>query len=221
MMFGNWNKLNEKLNCIDEIIFKSYEKDKLSDYEKRKIIFDYLCNHLSYDYKYLERLIKISKREVEDTYRNPYKEIESVIYNNIGVCNGIAQFYRILLELNGIYSLCVICDNGMEVGHQLNLVYDRENDSYSFDDVTSVIVGVDSADNLFDYDKEYASSIGQGNKRILDEEDGEWMFLTSEYIDMILGRKSDFSSQFGIDDGVNYSLPKNIKSIKDNEKMLM
>lgn len=214
MRFGNWKELKEKLESINDEIFYSYNTNELSDYEKRRKIFDYLCDNLSYDYLYLNKIISISNKQTTDYSRNPYEEVENVIYNKVGVCNGIAQTYRILLELNNIYSLCVNCDNGMEVSHQLNLVYDKTHYTYSFDDITSVLIGIDSKDNLFDYDKEYASSINQGNKNIMNEEDGEWMFLTALYLDTLLGRKSDFYKQFNIDNGFNWHLPSNIKSIK-------
>ena len=134
MELGNWKELSIKFNDLNQKIFLSYNVNELTDYEKRKIIFNYLCDNLEYDYEYLDRLIKIAKNETEDTHRSPYKEVESVLINSKGICNGIAQVYRILLELNNILSLCVICDNGMEVGHQLNLVYDKDHNTYSFDD---------------------------------------------------------------------------------------
>ena len=216
MQLGNWKELKIKFEEINNKIFENYDTVNLTSYEKRKIIFNYLCNNIKYDFDYLDKLIKIAKKETTDTFRSPSMEIESVLNKKQGVCNAIAQVYRVLLEMNDIYSLCVICDNGMEVAHQLNLVYDNEHNTFSFDDITSVIVQIDSKENLFDYDKKYASSIGQGNKRIFNEEDGEWMFLSSEYLDVILGRKNDkFSGLFDFDDGINWHLPENIKSIKN------
>ena len=176
------------------------------------MIYDYLCSNLSYDYELLDKIIENSKT-VGKHLRNPYLEVKDVLTKKKGVCNAIAQVYRILLELNGIYSLCVVCDNGMEVPHQLNLVYDKENNLYSFDDITSVLVGIAPRDSLFDYDYKYASSIDQGNKEIVGL--GYWVFLLSSYLDFFIGRKSDFHKQFGIDDGVNNVLPNNIRSIKD------
>lgn len=216
MELGNWSTVKTKLLELDKEIFKGIDKTKLNDYEKRKLIYNYLCNNLQYDFQYLNIIIAISQKKIVRE-RNPYKEIESVLFDKKGVCNGIAQVYRLLLEENGIYSLCVICDNNMEVPHQLNLVYDKEHNTYSFDDITSVIVGIDKIDKLFDYDKEYAQTIGQGTKKLVENE--EWTFLPAYYLDFLVGRESNFYKQFGIDDDKTFVLPKNIKQIKNKENI--
>ena len=50
MKQANWIEIKEKLKQEDKLIFKGINKNNLDDYEKRKIIFDYLCDNLTYDY---------------------------------------------------------------------------------------------------------------------------------------------------------------------------
>lgn len=48
---GNWNLIRIHLKRVLEEIFQNYNFQNLSNYEKRKIIFEFLCNNLSYDYE--------------------------------------------------------------------------------------------------------------------------------------------------------------------------
>lgn len=218
MELGNWKNVRERLLKIDSEIFMNKDRSKLSELEIRRTIYDYLCDHIEYDYDFLSILKSIKKGHISGYERNPYRVVENVLFGYKGVCNGIAQVYRLLLEMNNIYSLCVICDNGQTVEHQLNLVYDTESSTYSFDDVTSVIMNMGTKDEFFGYDREFASYIGQGNKNIMNDEDGEWTFLPAAYLDRIVGRKSDFYKQFSVDNGYNWHLPSNIKRLsKDNQ----
>lgn len=139
MEIGNWIEINFKLQKKLEEIFNNYNIESLSDYEKRKIIFEYLCNDLTYDYDLLND-IKLFNERKKRIYRNPYLELSNVIDNKKGICNAISQYYKLLLEELGIISYCVICDDGTQINHQLNLVYDNIEETYSFDDITSVIV---------------------------------------------------------------------------------
>ena len=58
METGNWNVIKSKLRNKINKIFEDCEIDKLTDYEKRKMIFDYLCRTVSYDYDLLESIIE-------------------------------------------------------------------------------------------------------------------------------------------------------------------
>ena len=148
MINGNWNEIHIKIQNEIKNIFINYNFDELSKYEIRKVIFYYLCNNLKYDYSLYKKIrkfnISIKKGLIHKDnvlVRNPYLELKNVIDNNIGICNSISQYYKLLLEEVGIKSYCVICDDGTLVNHQLNMVYDEEKDMYSFDDITNVIVG--------------------------------------------------------------------------------
>ena len=158
MKQGNWNYIKEKIQEEDNNIFEGFNKTNLNDYEK-KIIFNYLCSNITYDYiAYIDILLKIvrSKEEV-DKYikekritdprlirliyiryeikdyikrRNPVEELLNTIDNHEGLCNSISQYYKLLLEYNDIYSVCVICDNLSHRNHQINLVYSKDNDIF-------------------------------------------------------------------------------------------
>lgn len=131
--------LEKKLSQTINNIFIGHNLYLLSDYEKRSIIFDYLTNELSYDFELLDKIIDCEINKTKIT-RNPAQELFDVINTNKGICNSISQYYKLLLEQVGIKSHCLICDDGTEIKHQLTLVYDKDNDIFSFDDVTSVIV---------------------------------------------------------------------------------
>lgn len=264
---GDWSKIKEKLILEDRKIFSKYDKDKLNEYEKRKIIFNYLVNNLSYDYNKLfdihlsnldiqinllsneekEDLIistlenyninnkenykllkyKIYNNSIEKT-RNSPQELFDVIDNHCGICNGISQYYKLLLELNDIYSVCVICDNNTPRNHQINLVYNKEKDIYSFDDITSAITGNFVNDRCFDYDLESAQEINQGIRTVgylLDKRqnnnltpdsffDTFGIILRSEVIDLYIGRDKPFYTKYNLEDNNNCRLPNNIVSSK-------
>ena len=200
----SWEDIERNLVNVINNIFSNYEIDELSTYEKRKIIFDFLCNVIKYDYKMLEG-IKNFKINGVRINRNPIQELYSVIYNKKGICNAISQYYKLLLEKVGVKSYCVICDDGTEINHQLNLVYNCDNDSYSFDDVTSVIVGRGTNMEYFDYDLEFANSVNQGNKYIMNNQ--SFVVLPEDYINFLVNRDDSMSENLEI-------LPYNIISSK-------
>ena len=197
--------LKSKINETIKDIFKDVDLSLLSAYQKRQTIFSYLCGYLKYDFVLLE---KIHNNAVNKTIivRNPREELKDVVFNNKGICSSISQYYKLLLEEVGIKSYCVICDDGTPVNHQLTLVYDIENDSYSFDDVTSVIVGRGEKKDSFDYDIVQAKSKGQGNKEIMESE--EFYILPEDYINYLLSREKSPIQTIE-------KLPLNISSVKD------
>ena len=199
-----WSYIDE---CIEESIqkiFKQHPVHTLNDYERRKIIFEYLTKTIDYDHGKLNALIEaeITKTPVR---RNPTEELLSVIDFNYGICNGISQYYKLLLERIGIKSHCVIVDDTTPVNHQMLLVYNQDTDTYSFDDVTSVIVGRGTQEEFFDYDEEQAKKMGQGTKTIY--EDRSFVILPEEYINFVVKRVQ------GPTKTIEY-LPENIKSLK-------
>ena len=83
------NSAQEK--AVDEEVPKIIEqldlKDK-SDYEKIKAIYDYICNHVTYDYEHL----------YDDDYLLQYTAYAALV-NKTCVCQGYANlFYRLALE---------------------------------------------------------------------------------------------------------------------------
>lgn len=182
---GDWNEIEPKLKLEIETIFKNVNIKTLTDYEKRKMIFEYLTNNLDYDYKLLEDIINFEVFKKRIT-REPYLELKSVIDNKKGICNAISQYYKLLLEQVNIFAYCVICDDGTNVKHQLNLVYDKDKDAFSFDDVTSVVVKRGSSSEYFNYDIKKANAMNQGKKPVV--EDDEWVILPEEYVNYLVGR---------------------------------
>ena len=208
LLMENWKDVQDNLTKTINIIFNGYEINNLSYYEKRKMIFEYLTNTLNYDYDLLNQIknFEIYKSKI---IRDPIKELNSVINNNIGICNAISQYYKLLLEVVGIKSYCVICDDGTEVNHQLNLVYDSDNDSYSFDDITSVIVGRGTIEDYYDYDLQFAHSVNQGNKKIMNDQ--SFVVLPEDYINYLVNREISLSETLK-------RLPENILSVKNKSK---
>ena len=209
---SKWEYVSNELNILYNKIFKGININDLSDYEKRKIIFKYLCNNVKYDYKLLDKIK--SRRRIP---RDPYLEIESVLKNSIGICNSISQVYKLLLEKVNIYSLCVICDDGTDVKHQLNLVYDEYNNSFSFDDITSVIVDRGNIDEYFDYDIEDANSYNQGNKSVY--KNYNWIYLSTGYIYALVGRKDTSYFKHNIENKRELNFLSNINAKKKNKKL--
>ena len=201
---NDWEYISESVDDAIEEIFKFLPIHTMSDYEKRKTIFEYLTKTLEYDFDQLEA-IKQSQIDKKPIRRDPTQELMSVINANYGICNGISQYYKLLLERIGIKSHCVVCDDGTEVNHQILLVYNQDTDTYSFDDVTGVIVGRGTKEEYFDYDVSQANRFGQGNKRIY--EDREFVVLPEEYINFVVKRTQSPTTT------IEY-LPTNIKSLK-------
>ena len=263
MFYGIWDQIRKKLEEENKIIFKDLKVEKLSSYEKRKIIYNYLCENIKYDYSKLfdiylstiypdieeqifnnkEQFIisvlndyqifdpaayKALKDKVDNMNyekgRNPYLELESVINNHVGICNGISQYYKLLLEINGIYSVCVICDNMTPRNHQINLVYDDENKTYSFDDVTSAIIDKEKKESCFDYDIEMAKELNQGirpvgylishGKEIDDMYDSFGIILSSDVINLYVGKKDKEYLKYELEKNNNINLPNNIISMR-------
>lgn len=200
----DWEYISDSVDDAIEEIFKFHPIHSLSDYERRKIIFEYLTETLEYDFDQLD-IIKKGQIDKKRPNRNPTQELMSVINANLGICNGISQYYKLLLERIGIKSHCVVCDDGTEVNHQILLVYNQDTDTYSFDDVTGVVVGRGTKEEYFDYDVSQANRFGQGNKRIY--EDRKFVILPEEYINFVVKRTQNLTQT------IEY-LPTNIKSLK-------
>lgn len=187
--------LNEYFILLEKMYRNIFPIDEdISDFEKRKIIFDYLVDNIEYDYELLHNI----KHNNNTTYRHGAVEILDVLKNKKGICNSIAQVYKLLLEKAGIYSICFICDDTTSVMHQINLV--KTEDSYSFDDITSVIVKRGSSEEFFNYDLEDAKKNSQGMKE-LKGLGTNFVGLPSELIYYFIGADNK---------GINYSKIKDL-----------
>lgn len=281
-----WNEVSDELKIIDSKIFDGVDKSTLSDYEKRKMIFEYLCNNLKYDFDMLTDMLllsfnvteeidldelskmdlmtqyslldsELSKKEITHDsdmifqimrrikvgeYKKGNSGIESVkkvFEQGVGLCNSDSQVYKMLLELNGIYSVVVFCDNNELRLHSINLVYDIDSDSYSFDDISTYTAAKSyldvTPDMSFDYDLEYAYNVlHQGGlpkketQKNLFEKDGKYMedkkcfyIYSSDVINFYFGKPYDeWYKQFDLEKNDNIMLPDNIVSLKNNSKSL-
>lgn len=74
-------------------IVSQYTNDDMSDIQKAKVLHDWICNKVSYDY--------------ENIYDNQNHNDGSVFMNDSTVCEGYAKGYNLLLNAAGIESVCV------------------------------------------------------------------------------------------------------------------
>ena len=177
----------------------------MSNYEKRQVIFKYICENGSYDF---DKLQSIKNRGSRDLFDDLYSALDE----RPSICNGFSQYYKLLLEKVGIYSLCVICDDGTDVNHQLNLVR-NDDGTYSFDDVTSVIVGRGSVIDFFDYDLECADVFNQGKRPVSDG--CYWFLLPTSYVYFLIDKNDSSYLKYGMEsDSGDISFPANIKIYK-------
>lgn len=178
---------------IKKLINKTLEEIKidnnLTKYEQRKQIYEYLTKTKTYDYEYFEGILKnYNETNPKKRFpRNPENEFLAPLLTNKGICNGFAQIYKLLLEQIGIYSICINCMIKHEnkfVGHQLNLVYNEESNTFSFDDVTFGIIK--QTNEYFDYDSPEELEELQGLKPIY--KNIKWMILDEELINYFAKR---------------------------------
>ena len=166
-------------NMLNEI-FLGIDINKLSSYEKREKIFAYLANNIKYDFEQFDIILK-SHIGIAKVSRDLRQEFLDPLVNKKGICNGISQVYKLLLEKVGIYSMCVICnivtENGV-VPHQLNIVYNQDNNTFSFDDVTLAIIKGD-LNEYFDYDNPENIEERQG---VFPIEKFKWMVFDDDLV---------------------------------------
>ena len=158
----NMDKIDNTLNYI---FSDDSWKNNNNKFEKRKIIYDYIVNEISYDWQSLKNILS----KDNNVKRDYYKDIIDVLDNNKGVCHGISYVYKMMLSRIGIYSLTVVVNekadprckelkkitNESKIQHMLVLVKNEDN-TFSFDDPTSEIImknnmKIDIKDEFFNY----------------------------------------------------------------------
>lgn len=93
-------------------ILSELNLDGMSDYEKTKCIYEYICNHVSYDYDRLE----------DDEYVLKYTAYNA-LHDGNAVCQGYATLLYRMLNLSGIESRVVTGITGTQQdGHAWNIV---------------------------------------------------------------------------------------------------
>ena len=194
-----WKDLTEQqidqlFNDLIEKIFKEEDINKLSKFEMRKIIYNYLVNNKQYDHEYMEGIYSnYHNRTNKNKFsRNLMQEFMHPLITEKGVCNGFTQIYKVLLEKIGVYAMCLNCAvefNNEYVGHQLNLVYDDEFDAYSFDDITFGIQN-NTTEEYFNYENPEEKIQGIGPITTFNLKKIKWTVLGDEYINIYMKRDS-------------------------------
>lgn len=112
-------KLKRAYNRAKDIITEIIEPS-MSEYEKAKIVHDYVVNNSSYDVEAAEQFLDGLPSDA-----NAFTAY-GILINEKGVCQGYAEAVQILLSLAGIQSELVIGDamddEGTYVSHMWNLV---------------------------------------------------------------------------------------------------
>lgn len=153
--------------------------------QKRKKIFSFFVNNISYDYR------KLYEIRFEHKRGNRRLEIQDVLIRKKGICNSLAVIYKLLLEKANIYSMCVCIK-----GHMINLVQ-NDDDTFSFDDVTKAIMKRDFKNNnleinnldflnmikpvgdiydYFNYSYDAALKLGQGKEKFTNKYTNEKIY---------------------------------------------
>ncbi|MDD2208696.1 MAG: hypothetical protein PHU45_05065 [Bacilli bacterium] len=189
----NWSEIEPLIEQKLKTIFNNDDYHNLSIYERRKKIYDYLCDTLEFD-----------EEELYNQNKDIKKEIMDVLNNNKGICNSISYVYKILLEKVNVYSLVLFCKDEDDM-HTILLV-DNGNGTLSFDDISIGIyskkvsgVGI-SIEERFDYDLEDAKDMNQGIRKI--DNNNNYLELPSESVNYFMGKK---------DESYKNVKPKNVK----------
>ena len=193
-----WECIHEKLQNDIKIIFKNYNINELNDMQRRKLIFDYIYNNVSYNKELFKRITAYKLGFSEKPKRNTPQELYDVVFKHIGVCSSISQYYKFLLDEVNVQSYYTVCsldinlaDYGFEdtyqsVNHALNVIYDVDTDTYSFDDLTLAIINKD-VNNYFAFDMNQAHLYNIGHNNVL--KGIKFKIVDEAYIDMVSGRR--------------------------------
>lgn len=198
MVVTMWDRIHDKIKNDIKIIFKDYNINELTDMQKRKMVYDYLCLNINYDNELFVKVAASKLNMTERFKRDVSQELYNVIFKKKGVCNSICQYYKLLLDELDIPSYYVVCNmnNTLEefgfdksnkiIPHALNVVYDIDSNKYSFDDISFAIVKKD-LDNYFNFNLENAFKFNFGQTDVL--KGIKFKIIDEAYIDMVSGRR--------------------------------
>ena len=234
----NYDKMefDEVLNKKILEIFKDIDYNKLSNFRKRKMIYDYLVNNLEYDYVLLSEIYDYKPRNYKAEIMSGLNEGKKNKDNKgLAVCNGISYAYKLLLERVGIESILIASnievddvnslknidinhvkkgENGkFKLGHMFILVK-NEDGTFSFDDPTCDIMHKDEKMNWFNYELEQCAEKSQVDIQGFGS-DLLYYFVGREKPKTDILLEKEFQ---GIEEGF-LGLPKNIKSYKEQNKL--
>lgn len=178
--------LNSILKIDLEKIFENKNFSALSNFQRRKSVFNYLVDNNEYDFSLLDDIYSRKRQEYAD-------QIVSVLNPNgdkKGVCNSFSYAYKILLDKLQIPCMLSIChvaedsvkylqDKGVRtnnnmivrtssglymIPHMLVLVQ-NDNGTFSFDDITYAIFNKETErkKDFFNYNLQMAKQNKQLN----------------------------------------------------------
>ena len=233
-MEDNKREFDEVLDRKISEIFKNSDYTHFSMFKRRKMIYDYLVNNLEYDYGLLTEIYDYKQHNYKSEIMSGLNEGKKNENNKgLAVCNGISYAYKLLLERVGIESILIASnievddakllenlninhirkdENGKyKLGHMFILVK-NEDGTFSFDDPTCDIMHKDENINWFNYELSECAEKHQVDLR----------GFGADILYYFVGRrKSEADERLEKEfPGKEYgflSLPKNIKSYKENE----
>ena len=148
----DWNNIDKKLTKDYETILADYiPRDCFTKADFRKIIYSYMVNNFQYR---------------ADTNK-PAKELNDMIFDHVGSIQNLARYYKLLLEKADIPAYYVTFKGEDGKVFAFNLVFDEDNNTFSFDDVTFGILNKD-INSYFDFDINKAHEYHQGIVKDID-----------------------------------------------------
>lgn len=139
---------NIACKSFEKIVEKAKEltKDCKNDGEKIKIIHDWICTNVAYNYLAIQGTTSGNTTDIDTSYK--YREkygIDRAFEDGLAVCSGYASLGELMFRAAGIPSMCIegtggALDDGTEnkskfdCNHEWNVVY--YNNSWHFMDLT-------------------------------------------------------------------------------------
>ena len=163
-----WNNIDEKLSQDLENILAEYIP--MDNLEKREIIYNYIVDNFKY----------------EEAGKKPSSELVKTVFEHTGSFHDLAMYYKLLLEKANIPAYYVTYLGEDKKIYGFNLIYNEDNKTFSFDDVTLGIINKDKH-NYFNYDITKAHQFKQG---IVKDKNNCYMnLIEEEYFHLYLFKK--------------------------------
>ncbi len=153
------NLFYEKINEIQEVLQKKIGYNS-SQYDIAKTIYDYITSNMDYNHDALKESSNVDTSNKEDVrnYNSKYGSCFTIygpVVNKEGVCAGLCQLYKYLLNLFGVEAVCVAGfykkdGEATQMGHSVVVV--EIDGEYAYVDVASGMRnGTNLKITLYDY----------------------------------------------------------------------
>lgn len=156
----DWNNIDKKLTDDLNTILAEYIPGLMRSFELRTIIYNYMVNNFTY---------------LEDG-KKPSSEMKNTVFEHVGSFHNLARYYKLLLEKVNIPAYYVTYLGKDNKVYGFNLIYDEDNNTFVFDDVTLGILNKDN-ESYFNYDINKAHKYNQG---VVKDKDNCYMHLIDE-----------------------------------------